>query len=435
MPTVLQSGISPLVEDPRWQLVMRIVASPYFAKSDRLCSFLTYICEQSLQGHADDISEINIGAQLFNRPRYDPSVDGLVRSHASRMRQRLDQYYSSEGSQEPIRLVIPKGAYVPIFEPRPSIEITREIDPLETVFPKPKKKAERKSSPRSFWIWILSVALTLASISIMYLLVHQRTTTLEQPAFLEQHPLWSIFFGHGRSSIIVISDASLAVLQNVTKHEVNLPAYVNLDYRHDIKTPASATTEVANDLASRRFTGVVDVGILTRFYALPSMHPDRMRILYSRDVVPNELKNSPVVLLGTHESNPWVEIYETHMNFVVRDDLLRRNFAVINRTPRGNELPLYNYDRLDPLHTVYGIVALRPGLGNSGDVLLLEGTSMAGTDAAADFVFDDARLLPFLKKIRNPNGSIPYFEMLLQSNNVNGDASQLKIVAYRTSRD
>jgi len=44
-------------------------------------------------------------------------------------------------------------------------------------------------------------------------------------------------------------------------------------------------------------------------------------------------------------------------------------------------------------------------------------------------------LLPFLSKIRNPDGSIPYFEVLLQSSNMNGSASQLRVIAYRTSQD
>jgi hypothetical protein len=58
---------------------------------------------------------------------------------------------------------------------------------------------------------------------------------------------------------------------------------------------------------------------------------------------------------------------------------------------------------------------------------------MAGTEAAADFIFDDAHLLPFLTKIHNRDGSIPYFEVLLQSSSMNGSASRLMILAYRTS--
>ena len=56
---------------------------------------------------------------------------------------------------------------------------------------------------------------------------------------------------------------------------------------------------------------------------------------------------------------------------------------------------------------------------------------MAGTEAAADFVFDEALLLPFLKKIANKDGSIPYFEVLLQPTNMNGSASQLQVLGYR----
>ena len=104
--------------DPRWELVERIVASPCFVKSPRLCSFLIYICDLFLRGRADEINELNIGEALFDRPaNYDPSADGIVRSHASRLRQRLDQYFSEEGAQEPIRLLIPKGGYMPVFEP------------------------------------------------------------------------------------------------------------------------------------------------------------------------------------------------------------------------------------------------------------------------------------------------------------------------------
>jgi hypothetical protein len=79
------------------------------------------------------------------------------------------------------------------------------------------------------------------------------------------------------------------------------------------------------------------------------------------------------------------------------------------------------------------LIALQPNLEGSGQILILEGTSMAGTESAADFVLDDARLLPFLERIKTRGGGIPYFELLLQSNSMNGSASQSEILAYRTS--
>lgn len=58
---------------------------------------------------------------------------------------------------------------------------------------------------------------------------------------------------------------------------------------------------------------------------------------------------------------------------------------------------------------------------------------MAGTESAADFVFDDSRLLPFPNSIRKPDGTLPYFEVLLQSNNLNGNTSKSEMIGYRVS--
>ena len=129
-----QLEISPtLASDPRWELVERIVASPTFVKSSRLCSFLIYICELSLQERSDEINELNIGKTVFGRSsNYDPSVDGIVRSHASRLRQRLEQYFNDEGANETIRLLIPRGGYIPVFEPRPSPSAPHEAASFES---------------------------------------------------------------------------------------------------------------------------------------------------------------------------------------------------------------------------------------------------------------------------------------------------------------
>jgi hypothetical protein len=109
--------------DPRWELAERIVASPSFIRSPRLCSLLMHLCELALHGRSDEINEQSIGVAIFERPpNYDPSIDGIVRSHASRLRQRLEQYFSKEGAHETIRLSIPKGGYTPLFEAHPQPE-------------------------------------------------------------------------------------------------------------------------------------------------------------------------------------------------------------------------------------------------------------------------------------------------------------------------
>jgi hypothetical protein len=72
-------------------------------------------------------------------------------------------------------------------------------------------------------------------------------------------------------------------------------------------------------------------------------------------------------------------------------------------------------------------------LSGNGNVLLIEGTSMAGTEAAWDFVSDDSELLPFLKRIQHPDGKIPHFELLLGTQNMSSSAVHSNLLAWRTA--
>src|ERR1700692_5110673 len=97
----------------RRAVVRRVVESSAFAKSERLSSFLCCICDLSLSGRASEINEQKIGTTVFGRPPdYDSSIDGIVRPQASRLRQRLDLYFNGEGSEEPLRITLPRGSYV-----------------------------------------------------------------------------------------------------------------------------------------------------------------------------------------------------------------------------------------------------------------------------------------------------------------------------------
>ncbi len=77
------------------------------------------------------------------------------------------------------------------------------------------------------------------------------------------------------------------------------------------------------------------------------------------------------------------------------------------------------------------MIAFLPNLGGTGNVLIVEGTSMAGTQAAWDFVMDDSNLVPFISRIRRPNGAIPHFQLVLDSTNLTGYAVKKSVLAWR----
>lgn len=96
----------------------RILASDRFDASERNRRFLRYVVEECLGGRAPQIKAYSIAVSVFNRePSFDPQSDPIVRLEAGRLRRSLDHYYLTAGRNDPIRIVVPKGGYVPRFEP------------------------------------------------------------------------------------------------------------------------------------------------------------------------------------------------------------------------------------------------------------------------------------------------------------------------------
>src|ERR1700756_3707259 len=103
--------------DVRDQLA-RIVTSPGFVSSARLCRFLTHIVNQTIDGDIDSLKEFSIAMEVFDRTsEYDPNIDAIVRVEARRLRAKLEAYYE-EGqgaAADPVLIGLRPGSYVPVF--------------------------------------------------------------------------------------------------------------------------------------------------------------------------------------------------------------------------------------------------------------------------------------------------------------------------------
>lgn len=95
----------------------RILDSPDFDATDRIRRFLSYVVDETLCGRPDRIKAYSIATSVFGRDEtFDPQVDSIVRIVAGRMRRSLERYYLTGGKNDPVRIRIPKGSYVPVFE-------------------------------------------------------------------------------------------------------------------------------------------------------------------------------------------------------------------------------------------------------------------------------------------------------------------------------
>lgn len=93
----------------------RILASATI--SGRRRDLLRYLIEETIAGRSDRLKGFTIAVAVFGRDEsFDASSDPVVRLEARRLRSDLDSYYVDAGSQDPVRITIPKGGYVPHFE-------------------------------------------------------------------------------------------------------------------------------------------------------------------------------------------------------------------------------------------------------------------------------------------------------------------------------
>jgi serine/threonine-protein kinase len=101
----------------------RIVNSPRFISSARLCRFLTHIVNQTIHGDLASLKEFSIAVEVFDRTsEYDPNIDAIVRVEARRLRAKLKEYYEGPGRNDPVLIALRPGSYVPIFrwlDPKP----------------------------------------------------------------------------------------------------------------------------------------------------------------------------------------------------------------------------------------------------------------------------------------------------------------------------
>jgi serine/threonine-protein kinase len=97
----------------------KVLSSDTFAQSESLKRFLRHIVEAKLSGKADELKELSLGAEVFERgDSYDPRLDPIVRVQATRLRGKLRDYYAAEGAHASVVFDLPRGTYVPEFSER-----------------------------------------------------------------------------------------------------------------------------------------------------------------------------------------------------------------------------------------------------------------------------------------------------------------------------
>ena len=172
----------PRVSEELEDLVRRVASSETFEKSPRLRAFFLHVCRCALEDKSEEATEQQIGIFVYGRsPSYNPNEDNIVRSQARVLRMKLEHHFANEGRDESYVITVPKGRYLPIFEPRVVVPTPRP----EILLP-----PERKARPVP-WIWIgAAILLALMVLALSYRLFRSKTNA-DSTSVLPAPPLYS----------------------------------------------------------------------------------------------------------------------------------------------------------------------------------------------------------------------------------------------------
>jgi hypothetical protein len=431
-----------LQHDERWLLALRVAASKSFAKSALLTKFLLYVCERQLTGRDDEISEQQIGVLVFGRrPDYNPGEDNIVRNYARQLRQRLDHYFEEDGQQEQLRIIIPRGGYIPVFAPYSSSTSPASLEhtATETIEqPVPVEIHSARSLPITSTavphtrrrLLLFGITLLILVLAFAGLIVWQRLHTQNNNP---SHLLWTLLFDPNHLTYIVPADDGIVMFQNLTGHLVPLAEYVDRSYL-TMKLPSPVDAKNLADLEAQRYTSVTDLNASLRLSSLPESRQSHTVVTYARELHIQDLKDSNAILVGSTFSNPWVELFEKNMNFQFNYKASPNESFIKNNSPRTGELAIYQNDAAAPSHRTYAVIALARNLNSTGWVLIVEGLTMAGTQAAIDTLFDSHAMQPILEKAMNADGTFRPFEILIETRSFGSNSPQATILASRLSQ-
>ncbi len=373
--------------------VRRILQSKAFRTSEVHRNLLNYLAEKSLSGEADSLKEYTVGLDVFAKPAsYDPRQESVVRMHMARLRQKLAEYYRTEGVADPIIVEVPKGGFKVSFEPKPVVP-EPEPSTIHVHHPLP---------PPSYRIEIILAGLLILAIAIasyfgLRLREYQKTASVSvTPAAWtpELRELWDPLLATDRPLVVCLATEN----------------------GKDTKTSFSLTGLAT---ANGAF-------LLGQFLA---DHKQNVYLTGSDALSMPELSMGNVVYLGETKGSSRLQGLPANVELTSEPDGVR------NLHPQSGEPAFFSDSATAKQGTSesYALITHSPGLNNGkGDVLYLSGSHISSVTAGVEAFTDAALAKTLVSKMRRPDGKLPrYYQILLKVKSMDDTPIEITYVLHR----
>jgi hypothetical protein len=400
----------------------QILNSPAFCNSARSKEFLSYVVEQVVAGHVDNLKERSIGVNLFHRPpTYDTGEDPIVRVKAGEVRRRLAEYYAGAAKAPELHIELPVGSYVPKFrwttQPNP-LPLASELEVLEPPPTAPKHSGRRRARE-------IAAALAIAGIAAIFLVraYYHSPSTLDlfwEPLSATKQPVL----------ICVPSPVGYAVNSDLFPKSLAASSGIYDSVAKRNTTPLQLAP--GTSIEWKEITPLVDFYVnkddayvaeeLSAFFA-QAHRPSQVRI--GNDYTFEDLRNSPAILIGAY-NNRWIGRVMSDLPIGFRES---GEFAWIE--DRTNPGQLWKASLEGRLGTKDFALVARVLNSKTGQFLIIiSGIGMVGTKAAGHSISHEEDLKTALRSA--PAGwERKNLEVVLETDVVDGSPSPPHAVAVK----
>ena len=417
-----------IAESEAREQIQRVLESELFRASELQRRLLRYLAEKSLSGEADQLKEYTIGVEGLGKPEsYDPRHDSSVRLQASKLRQKILEYYLTQGQTDHVHIDFPRGRFKLVFT-------LREPSDSETSAGQLILKWRRLAI-------VFGAALAVAVCLCVYWgtsLVRLRHTTgpsaaLWQPALEE---FWAPFLNTSRPTVVC----------------VGAPMFVKFSpYSLFLRDPGFNTWEEAvnsglvNQLKQtfpgrsleewHVFTGLGEAGGAFLVGQLLATRNLKVNFTNSTVLTWNDIGANNVVFAGPPKFNLQTRDLPVAQDLVIGENIGDKSGAIHNLRPRPGEPDFFGEGTNDAQNSfgqTYALISRLPGLHGDGAILVLAGSATVGTLAAAKYVTSEVYVRELLGRVRLPSGKVPpYFQAVISAKYKNWTPVELSCVAHR----
>lgn len=375
--------------------IQRILESRALRNSEVLKRLLDYLSRQAIEGHAEDLKEYRVGVEGFGKPHdYDPKLDSSVRVQAGKLRQKLDEYYRTEGAGDPILVELPKGHFRLEFQSR---------------------RAEPPAAPRRRYR-VLSAgvaALLLAALSawLGWAVRGRASQGPSAPWTPDMQALWAPFVDSHRPIMISLGTPLFTKASNSFFRDPALNTWAAA-----VESPVveSFTRMLRADTASPSFN-YTGIGEATGAFALAKLFTGRgvdIELQASSLVSWEDIERNNMIFVGPAKYNVQTKDLPVNTDFEIRHSRLE------NLRPKPGEQRIFA-ERRSPdgqVEESHAVITRIPGLHGTGTILIMASTSTEGTRAAVDFMVRPEYATRFVQFTRKAGGAIPaYFQTVVRA--------------------